>query len=344
MIQSPTTPGGTPVSAYAHLDVHFEVTNLIGLDLFGKNDPFVVAHVMNTSNKWVEQGRTQTVWNSHDCSFGECVRLRVLRSGVTGVKFEVWDRNGHSDDLSTHHLIGSTVCTSTALLRGIQGGKPETFQLVHPKRPLAPDGISPSGALTVIIASRPWNSRLSSVLILEMSAVITPHVVTPPILQFELQRQSAQAAGVFLPFFRSMHLENLHPSSLHAKNRAYRIAYNSQRTVTYEHFCNFEDGQPDANTPLRIVIYVVETHKNTRMPALRHSIPRGVGFVYSSLSDLLDRDNGSLRVPISLTVPHGGRLPFGTRDAPEARSARNRKRILAVGRDIQISFSTVTCN
>lgn len=280
---------------YAHfIDLHFSASQLIKLDMGSKSDPFVVVSQRQQGGQWHEIARTDTVWDSHDCTFGNVVNCRFHLSNLTFVKLEVWDRENANEQLTDHDFIGLCHTDSSALMQCAQTGDALTFQLLHPKRPLRQDGASPSGMLHVVADKRMWRTR-DGLLTLRIGAVLAPEVSKVPTLQVEVQREHSRKEAAFVSVFRS---EPLIGSVLHKeKGQHYRVSYKNF-SLKHDLLSNANVANAADNmTPLRLVVYVVESMR------YRHLVSRPIGWIDTSFAKLR---RGELSAACSLQTDDQG--------------------------------------
>lgn len=110
------------LSSSSKVELHLSCRDLKNLDLLSKSDPFIVVNSWE-GNSWKEVMRTATVWDNLNPDFADHIVLDYHFELVQKLRFEVYDRDGKSEQLKSHDFIGSV---ETALSR-IMGGRGSTF-------------------------------------------------------------------------------------------------------------------------------------------------------------------------------------------------------------------------
>lgn len=314
-----------------YVDLHFGANNLIKLDTLSKSDPFVVVFQRARDGKeWLEVGRTDTVYDSHKCTFGRPVSCRLSTGDETELKLEVWDRDSASESLGSHDFVGCFTTRCSTAVEWARLGAKQKLQLVHENRPLSPSGKSTAGELHVVAEIRAWKKRERE-LLLQMEVMVVRGVTKAPVVQFEVQRERVEKPGEFVAVHRTEALEPMDGVKTRDGMRDYTVKYRPQR-VMYDDMCN-EDGKSgrDETTRVRVVVFVVEKK------VVGHAISRPVGWVESCVEDMLNRE-GSLRQMRRLSRPVGGLLAFGAIDAETRNGGRG---VFARADDLLVRFSDV---
>lgn len=99
-------------------------SKLVSKDLFSKSDPFVVVFMRNRNNvdsKFTEVGRTETLDNNANPDFKTLIEFPYNVHDMQELKFQIYDSDSSSKDLSKHDLIHEEVITVSDLLKRGQG-------------------------------------------------------------------------------------------------------------------------------------------------------------------------------------------------------------------------------
>eukprot|EP00794_Sanderia_malayensis_P006163 gene6163-6874_t len=126
-----TTGSPMPVS---QVELHIACRNLLDLDTFSKSDPLAVMYVQDkVTKKWREYGRTEVIMNNLNPEFTKSFIIDYFFEEIQKLKFEVYDVDSESRNLSKHDFIGSLECTLGSIL-GVGGGKYEAkLRYTNPK-------------------------------------------------------------------------------------------------------------------------------------------------------------------------------------------------------------------
>ncbi|XP_071477474.1 copine-8-like isoform X1 [Diadema setosum] len=85
---------------------------LLDMDTFSKSDPLCVLFMKSLgSDKYVEYGRTEVIMNTLNPNFVKKFVLDYFFEEVQHLKFELYDVDSKSPDLSKHDFLGSLECT-----------------------------------------------------------------------------------------------------------------------------------------------------------------------------------------------------------------------------------------
>jgi len=118
------------------VELHLSCLNLPNLDVLSKSDPFVVIYLKakpennqiqsHNEEKWLEIQRTKTVWDSLNPEWSDQILLDYHFELVQELRFDVYDRDSQSEDLSTHDYIGS-IRTTLSRIMGSRGSTYSDF-------------------------------------------------------------------------------------------------------------------------------------------------------------------------------------------------------------------------
>ncbi|XP_013782880.1 copine-3-like [Limulus polyphemus] len=103
-IGPPETPCLTKV------EIRVQCHHLQNRDLMSKSDPMVVLF-MQEGEKWVQKGRTENVKNSLDPEFSKTFDLDYFFEEVQNLRFEVFDIDNSTPELSDDDFLGVINCT-----------------------------------------------------------------------------------------------------------------------------------------------------------------------------------------------------------------------------------------
>ena len=107
------------------VELHIACRNLLDLDIFSKSDPMVVMFIEVRSGKkkhWHQYGTTEMIKDSLDPDFVKSMIIDYHFEEIQRLKFEVYDVDSTSKNLSDHDFIGSAECTVGSIL-GEGGGR-----------------------------------------------------------------------------------------------------------------------------------------------------------------------------------------------------------------------------
>ncbi|KAL4226439.1 Copine-9 [Mactra antiquata] len=105
------TPG-TGVQPTCVIELSLSCRNLIDADVFSKSDPMVVLFTMDQGTRsWKEFGRTEVIWNNLNPDFVKKFVMQYYFEQSQKLKFEVYDIDSPSADLSKHDFLGRMECT-----------------------------------------------------------------------------------------------------------------------------------------------------------------------------------------------------------------------------------------
>ncbi|XP_033106562.1 copine-8-like isoform X2 [Anneissia japonica] len=119
--------GFQPGSATANPSTKVELTvscrKLRDMDVFSKSDPFCVFYTVNPrTGQYQESGRTETIDNNLNPDFARKFVVDYFFEQHQPLKFDVYDADSKSNNLSSHDFIGSAQCTLGQIV-GAQGSR-----------------------------------------------------------------------------------------------------------------------------------------------------------------------------------------------------------------------------
>ncbi|CAI4224328.1 unnamed protein product [Auanema sp. JU1783] len=115
------------------LKLRMRAENLRDRDFLTKSDPCCVVYKKNCrarEEKWIEIGRTEMIRNDLSPEWAQPVQLEYFFEEIQQLRFEVYDYDGKSNELSSHDFLGYHECdlaeivaleTLTAHLKGLRG-------------------------------------------------------------------------------------------------------------------------------------------------------------------------------------------------------------------------------
>jgi hypothetical protein len=104
--------------------VKLEAKNLKSKDLFSKSDPFAVAYIRNRNDrdsKWKEVGRTEAIKNDQNPKWKTTIKVPYCLHDMQELKFELYDSDSSSKNLSKHDKITEFTTPLSKLLTCAQG-------------------------------------------------------------------------------------------------------------------------------------------------------------------------------------------------------------------------------
>uniref|UniRef100_A0A915KCS4 Copine-3 n=1 Tax=Romanomermis culicivorax TaxID=13658 RepID=A0A915KCS4_ROMCU len=82
------------------------------MDYFSKSDPMCVLFVKEFGrDRWSEFGRTETIWNNLNPEWVKKFQMNYYFEERQYLKFEIYDIDSKSTDLSSHDFLGKFECT-----------------------------------------------------------------------------------------------------------------------------------------------------------------------------------------------------------------------------------------
>jgi hypothetical protein len=120
------TPGGfragTAAIPSSQIEISISCRNLINLDVLSKSDPMCVMYTLDIkSQKYIEYGRTETIMDNLNPEFAKKFVIDYFFEESQKLKFEVYDIDSASRNLSQHDFIGSVELTLGEIV-GVPGG------------------------------------------------------------------------------------------------------------------------------------------------------------------------------------------------------------------------------
>merc|ERR1712001_702659 len=110
--------------------------NLRDMDVFSKSDPMCVVYTQPFgSNSWQEVLRTECIQNNLNPKFTRKVQISYCFEQQQNLKFEMYDIDNPSNNLSDHDFIGRATCTLGQIVTaggGGSGGHGITLTLSNP--------------------------------------------------------------------------------------------------------------------------------------------------------------------------------------------------------------------
>ena len=144
MFALPVAGGGaTFTEPTADLELSLECSGLDNMDLMSKSDPFVVAYAKDGAGQWRELGRTETIQDTLNPSFAASFTIQYFFERTQWFRFDVYDSDGTSTDLTQHDFIGRTTELKLCDIVANQGRL--SAELTRPGKR------GPSGTLTAIV-------------------------------------------------------------------------------------------------------------------------------------------------------------------------------------------------
>ncbi|XP_062577655.1 copine-5-like [Saccostrea cucullata] len=102
---------GTGVAPATLVELSVSCRKLIDADVFSKSDPMCVLFTQDQSKNWKEFGRTEIIWNNLNPDFVKKFVMHYYFEQSQKLKFEVYDVDSKSADLSKHDFLGRMECT-----------------------------------------------------------------------------------------------------------------------------------------------------------------------------------------------------------------------------------------
>ena len=89
------------------VELTISCNNLPDMDIISKSDPMCVVFLKHpTLNSWKEIGRTETVWDNLNPEFSRKITLTYMFEQRQQLRFELYDIDSDSTDLSKHDFLG----------------------------------------------------------------------------------------------------------------------------------------------------------------------------------------------------------------------------------------------
>ncbi|XP_030328859.1 copine-5-like isoform X2 [Strigops habroptila] len=117
-------PGSDPGPA-TRVELTVSCRQLLDKDTFSKSDPLCVLYIQRPgSRQWLEFGRTEVIDNSLNPDFLHKFVLDYFFEEKQNLRFDLYDVDSKSPDLSKHDFLGQTFCTLGEIV-GSAGGRLE---------------------------------------------------------------------------------------------------------------------------------------------------------------------------------------------------------------------------
>ncbi|KAM8987970.1 copine-5 [Ara ararauna] len=117
-------PGSDPGPA-TRVELTVSCRQLLDKDTFSKSDPLCVLYIQRPgSRQWLEFGRTEVIDNSLNPDFLRKFVLDYFFEEKQNLRFDLYDVDSKSPDLSKHDFLGQTFCTLGEIV-GSAGGRLE---------------------------------------------------------------------------------------------------------------------------------------------------------------------------------------------------------------------------
>ncbi|XP_074644535.1 copine-8-like isoform X2 [Tubulanus polymorphus] len=104
-------PGQAVANPSSLVEVSVSCRNLVDMDVFSKSDPICVLFTYEIPSGWKEFGRTEIIWDNLNPDFVKKFVLNYFFEEQQRLKFELYDVDSKSHDLSKHDFLGSMECT-----------------------------------------------------------------------------------------------------------------------------------------------------------------------------------------------------------------------------------------
>ncbi|XP_039982806.1 copine-3-like isoform X1 [Xiphias gladius] len=101
--------GSTPWATKVELTVSCE--NLMDMDIFSKSDPLCALYINTSGSHWYEFGRTEMILNCLNPKFAKKFVIDYYFEMLQRLKFEVYDIDNNTYDLSDDDFLGELECT-----------------------------------------------------------------------------------------------------------------------------------------------------------------------------------------------------------------------------------------
>ncbi|KAF6031304.1 CPNE9 [Bugula neritina] len=142
-MQANTFSAGASVVPSSKVELTISCRNLIDADIFSKSDPMCVVFTKQfASDRWRELGRTETIWDNLNPDFVKKFELDYYFEEKQILKFEIYDIDSQSADLSKHDFLGTMECSlgeivsAGRLKRALKGPKANSGSIVGKLTPL----------------------------------------------------------------------------------------------------------------------------------------------------------------------------------------------------------------
>ncbi|XP_013408869.1 copine-8 isoform X2 [Lingula anatina] len=121
-------PGAGAIPATL-VEISVSCRNLHDMDVFSKSDPLCVLYVKDRgSERYRELGRTEVIWNNLNPDFVKKFTMHYFFEERQMLRFEVFDVDSKSADLSKHDFLGRMECSLGEVVSAGRLQKPLTGQ------------------------------------------------------------------------------------------------------------------------------------------------------------------------------------------------------------------------
>ncbi|XP_043246463.1 copine-8-like [Amphibalanus amphitrite] len=104
--------GGSATAPVSQVELTLSCRNLADMDVFSKSDPFIVVYVAHQGMKsWTEFKRTEVIYDNLNPDFATKINMAFHFEEQQRLRFEVYDIDAPSEDLSKHDFLGYRECT-----------------------------------------------------------------------------------------------------------------------------------------------------------------------------------------------------------------------------------------
>eukprot|EP01135_Chromosphaera_perkinsii_P003560 Nk52_evm18s248 gene=Nk52_evmTU18s248 len=100
---------------FSKVELSVSCKNLVDLDTFSKSDPVCVLF-LRTKSTWKEIGRTEIIWDNLNPEWEKTFHINYVFEEVQELKFEVYDAEGKTNDLSKYDFIGASTMTLSSIM------------------------------------------------------------------------------------------------------------------------------------------------------------------------------------------------------------------------------------
>ncbi|XP_028814905.1 copine-8-like isoform X2 [Denticeps clupeoides] len=116
------------------VEITVSCRNLLDRDTFSKSDPICVLYTQGVGNReWREYGRTEVIDNTLNPDFVTKFILDYFFEERQNLRFDLYDLDSKSDNLSKHDFLGQAFCTLGEVVgsHGSRLERPLTFTICH---------------------------------------------------------------------------------------------------------------------------------------------------------------------------------------------------------------------
>ncbi|XP_037082721.1 copine-8-like, partial [Pollicipes pollicipes] len=107
-----TFSGGSARTPTSQIELTLSCRNLADMDVFSKSDPFIVVYVASGgSDAWQEYKRTEIIYDNLNPDFATKVVVTYHFEEQQRLRFDVYDVDAPSPELSRHDFLGRCQCT-----------------------------------------------------------------------------------------------------------------------------------------------------------------------------------------------------------------------------------------